>query len=259
MLGIGALAKSVRDTRLINEIIAFSPPEERPLEEFSLVIPQKSLRYPIDPDTRLALEAVRSRLQQDFAVEDEQPPHYQQAADLWQRIMGINGAYEYGRIAFNGRPVNPGREYLKEKLFKSSELHAYFSWVLFTANMTKPSQRALRQTEQILAEGDKRVADYLDRRLLILPVYHTPAPLHGQVIKEVFSLTFSFRKYLPFVAYVNTWGLPALIVPVSQNQAGLPIGLQIISRVGNEDAIFKLGAILEEGFRGYKRCAIMSD
>lgn len=259
MLGIGALAKSVRDTRLINEIIAFSPPEERPLEDFTLVIPEKTLHYPIDQDTRLALEAVRSQMQEDFTVADEQPPYYQQATLLWQRIMGINGAHDYGRIAFSGRPVNPGREYLKEKLFKSSDLHAYFSWVLFTANMTKPSKKALLQTEQLLEEGDKRIADYLDRRLLILPVYHTPAPPHGQVIKELFSLTFSFRKYLPFVAYVNTWGLPALIVPVSQNQAGLPIGLQIISRVGNEDAIFKLGAILEENFRGYKRSAMMSD
>ena len=258
MLGIGAMAKSVRDTRLINEIIAFSTPEERPLEDFTLVIPEKTLRYPVDRDTDEALKAVRSRLQKDFTVADEQPPYYQQSSLLWQRIMGINGAYDYGQIGFNGRPVKPLREYIKEKLFKSSDLHAYFTWVLFTANMTKPNKKALRQTEQLLEEGDKRIADYLDRRLLILPVYHTPAPPHGQVIKELFSLSVSFMKYLPFIAYANAWGLPSLIVPVSQNREGLPIGLQVISRVGNEDAIFKLATVLEQNFRGYKRSAIMS-
>jgi fatty acid amide hydrolase 2 len=66
----------------------------------------------------------------------------------------------------------------------------------------------------------------------------------------------SFKKYLPFIAYVNTWGLPSLTVPIAENAAGLPIGLQITSRVGNEDAIFQLGQILERNFRGYKRAVI---
>jgi Asp-tRNA(Asn)/Glu-tRNA(Gln) amidotransferase A subunit family amidase len=36
----------------------------------------------------------------------------------------------------------------------------------------------------------------------------------------------------------------------------MPIGLQIISRVGNEDAIFQLGEIMEKHFRGYRRAPV---
>jgi fatty acid amide hydrolase 2 len=72
----------------------------------------------------------------------------------------------------------------------------------------------------------------------------------------LFSLTMSFKRYLPFVTYINTWGLPALVVPVAESPAGLPIAVQITSRVGNEDAIFRLGEILEQEFRGYRRCPI---
>ncbi|MFY9113980.1 MAG: amidase family protein, partial [Dethiobacteria bacterium] len=76
---------------------------------------------------------------------------------------------------------------------------------------------------------------------------------HGKVFQELFSLRMTYRRYIPFVAYANTWGLPALIVPVAENDDGLPIGLQIISRVGNEEAIFKLGEMIEKEFRGYRR------
>ena len=256
MLGIGAMAKSVRDAQLINDIIAHTQPEERNLEEFTLVIPEQALCYPIDEATATALKAVRDYLQSTFPVVDEQPPYFRQSSVLWQRIMSIEGAYAYGQIAFNHRPVHPLQEYLKEKCFKSSELHHYFTWVLVGANLTKPSQKALHRTQHTIDQGDKQIAEYFDRRLLVMPVYHTPAPPHGQVIKEVFSLTMSFKKYLPFIAYVNTWGLPSLTVPIAENAAGLPIGLQITSRVGNEDAIFQLGQILERNFRGYKRAVI---
>lgn len=256
MLGIGALAKSVQDARMINEIIAYSPPEERSLESFSLVIPWNTLRFPVDQATLEALRSVREFLQQRFPLFDEQPPYYDQAALLWQRIMSIDGAFEMGEIAFGNRPVRPWPEYLKEKLFKTSDLHHYFTWAMIGANLLKPSPRLLKEIEQVIYEGNQKLAEYLEQRLLILPIYHTPAPRHGTVIQELFSLTMSFKRYIPFVAYVNVWGLPALIIPVAENSQGLPIGVQITSSVGNEDAIFKLGAILEKEFRGYRRCPL---
>ena len=66
----------------------------------------------------------------------------------------------------------------------------------------------------------------------------------------------TYLRYMPFIAYANTWGLPSLIVPVAEDQEGMPIGLQIISRVGNEDAIFQLGEIMEKHFRGYRRAPV---
>jgi len=256
MLGIGALAKSVRDTRLINEIIAFSPPEPRSLDSFSINIPLEQLRFPVDQTTATAIQAVRQFLQKQFAINEEQPPYYQESAAIWQSIMSIDGAREMAEIAFGTNPIRPLPEYLKEVFFHSSPLHRYFTWALAAARLVKPSPRKLRDIEKTIAKGDPRVTEYLDRRLLILPVYHTPALPHGAVFRELFSLTMSFKRYLPFVAYINTWGLPALVVPVAESPEGLPIAVQITSRVGNEDAIFQLGEIVEREFRGYRRCPL---
>lgn len=253
MLGIGALAKSVRDARMINEIIAFNLPQSLTLDSFSVIFPIQSLQYPVNPPTLQALTAVNNYLNQHCTVSDEPPPYYNQAAILWQIIMSIDGAREVAQTAFGSRPVRPVKEYLQEVIFKSAQLHRNMSWVLIAANMMKPNLKKLKQIEQTMVEGDQLLTDYLDKRLLILPVYHTPAPKHQTVIRELFSLRMTFKRYLPFVAYANAWGLPSLIIPIAEDSNGLPIGVQIISRVGNEDAIFQMGEIVEKEFRGYKR------
>lgn len=256
MLGFGGIAKSVRDARMINEIIAYEIPPPQELDNFTIIIPNNYLKYPVNKATKQAINKVQDYLKNDFKLVDEKPPYYEEAAPLWQIIMSINGASEAAKIAFGTNPIKPTKEYLKEILFNSSELHRNMTRVLVTAKMMKPSPSKLRKTEEIMIKGNKVIADYLDKKLLILPVYHTPAPVHGTVMKEVFSPLMTFKKYMPFIAYANTWGLPALIIPITEDEFGLPICLQIVSKIGNEDVIFKLGAILEQEFRGYKRAKL---
>lgn len=253
MLGIGAMAKSVRDARMINEILAFELPQPRSLESFTINILYNSLQYPVNPPTLQALASIKSYISRELKVIDEKPYGYNEAAVLWQIIMSIDGAKAVAQLAFGSKPVRPLREYLKEVFLNSSEIHRNMTRVLVTANMMKPSRSKLRRIEQTIANDYEKIADYLDKKLIIMPVYHIPAPPHGTVIKEVFSPFMTFKRYMPFIAYANTWGLPALIIPVAEDSSGLPIGIQIISKVGNEDAIFKLGEIIEQKFRGYKR------
>lgn len=219
-------------------------------------MPIETLKYPVDKDTYNALNKVKNYVEGTFKVIDEQPPYYKESAKFWQENMSIDGGDYVSKIAFGDRPIRPFSEYLKEIMFKSSDLHRYFTWVVTCARLTKPSNRRINKLKKIYLKGDEVISEYFKDKILIMPVYHTPAPLHGTVIKEIFSLTKSFKRYLPFVAYVNSWGLPALIIPISENENGLPIAVQITSCVGNEDAIFKLGEILEENFRGYKCCPI---
>src|SRR5699024_10767925 len=71
------------------------------------------------------------------------------------------------------------------------------------------------------------------------------------------TTTFSIEpKYMPYVAYANIWGLPALTIPLNSNQDGNPISLQIMSAIGNEDTIFNLGEVIEDYFSGYRRSTL---
>lgn len=104
----------------------------------------------------------------------------------------------------------------------------------------------------IIQQGDELLKTYLDKRLLIMPVYYQSALDHGQVFKEIFSIRKTYLQYMPYTAYANVWGLPALTIPVGEDEKNMPIGVQIISSIGNEDAIFRLGKLLTKRFRGYK-------
>ncbi|HNX28759.1 MAG TPA: amidase [Syntrophomonadaceae bacterium] len=255
MMGIGAIAKSVRDARLINEIIAVSPPPPRTLNNFSVTMPIDNLYYPVDNAVYNCLTDIKKYLTLQMEVTDAPPPYYTDAARLWQLIMSI-GIDDAAAMFFDGKPVRLYQEYLREVLFKSSELHRYFTWAIIGAKMFAPAPEKIAEIEKTIVAGEQTVSHYLDNRLLILPVYHTAALKHGQVIREIFSVRRTFLRYMPFVAYSNTWGLPALTVPVAEDKTGMPAGIQIISRNGNEEAIFKLGELLEKHFRGYRRAPV---
>jgi len=256
MLGIGGMGKSVADVELINQIIAIQKPEKKDISSFRVVFPDQALHYPVSHSTKKALKNVRGFLKKEMEVTDEEPPYFKDSALLWQLIMSIDGAKEISNLAFNGRKHLLLLEYMKDRFFKSSDIHWYFSWAAFGAKLFKPNKKQVKRIDETIQTGEPLVQDFLSNQLLLLPVYHTAAPLHGQVYKQLFSIKKTFLTYIPFVAYANTWGLPALTIPISEDEHGLPIAIQIISSVGNEDAIFHLGKILERSFRGYRRANI---
>jgi Asp-tRNA(Asn)/Glu-tRNA(Gln) amidotransferase A subunit family amidase len=51
----------------------------------------------------------------------------------------------------------------------------------------------------------------------------------------------------------NVFGLPAIVIPCGRSQDGLPIGLQVVSTVGNESLVFQVASFLESSFGGYRR------
>ena len=252
MLGIGAMAKSVRDARLINEIIATDQPAKKNLADFTVTIPDQQLVYPASDRTRQLLGEVKAYIGKNQMTLDEQPPMYRESALFWQLIMSIDGASNVAKEAFAARPANIYREWVQELFLQNSEWHRNLTWALIGSNMFKPSAAKLDQVRETVQSGDYLVQTYLQDKLLILPVYHSPAPLHGKLYAEIFSVRKTYLKYMPFIAYPNVWGLPSLTIPVGEEDA-LPVGIQVISALGNEDAIFQLGEQIEQGFRGWKR------
>ncbi len=257
MLGIGAMSKSIRDVRLIHDILANDPPAKKNIADFTVTLPLDQLHYPISSQSKALLTNVRDHIANQLSVTDEQPPMYQQSALLWQWIMSIDGAAQVIKEAFPPSSGHPYLEWLKEKTTKNSSYHRYLTWAIIGANTFKPSKKKLLQLEEQIKRGDQFIQRYLQNRLLILPVYHSPARKHGEVYAEIFSIRKTFLKYMPFVAYANVWGLPSLTIPIGEEN-GLPVAIQIISSNGNEDAIFTLGETLETSFRGWKRAPISS-
>ncbi|MFS0687715.1 amidase [Sporosarcina sp. 179-K 8C2 HS] len=250
MLGIGPLAKTVRDAKLIYSIIANHEMDEKDIGDFSIDV-FRTTEFPLSDDMVKILNDVYLYLKNSYTTEREPIPHLEESALLWQEIMSIDGGKSTRTIAFENGKGSPFTAFTKEMTGRNATIHRYLSWALIGASLFKPSAKRVNEISLLLKDGDEFLEEYLERRLIVMPVYHTAAPPHGIVYKEIFSIKKTFLKYMPFVAYANTWGLPSLTVPMGKDDDGMPVGLQIISKNGNEDAIFSLGTILENQFGGY--------
>lgn len=252
MLGIGPITKSVRDAKLLYNIVAKVPAENKLINDFTInVLPKTD--YPLSPTTESLVGLVYKVIKNQFISEQDIPPYFEEAAQVWQEIMSIDGAIGPGKEAFGNQPARPVRAYVNELISGNAKVHRYLSWALIGATLFKPSEKRVRELETYVTTGDDVLDDYLNKRILIFPVYHSTAPEHGVVYKEIFSIRKTYQKYMPYVAYANVWGLPSLTIPIGSDEEGMPIAIQLISKNGNEDALFTLGELIEKKFSGYVR------
>lgn len=259
MLGLGPMGKSVCDMELMYNIIAENSVkeiEDQEIHDYTIEFLTDNQIYPLTYTTTSILKKVKDFLKGSFSVEQNTPPYFEKSALLWQEIMSIGGGKSEINVAFPSGQGNVFLEYAKKKVIGKSQVHPYLSWALIGARLFKPSHKRQMVIRNILGEGDRRLDGYLNNRLLIFPVYHTAAPKHGKVYKEIFSIRKTFLKYMPYIAYANVWGLPALTIPVGTDENDMPISIQIMSKNGNESAIIQLGKILEARFRGYIRSTL---
>lgn len=256
MSSIGPIGKSVRDVKTVYEIVSQHNESKRLYEKMTIDILPTDNGFPLSSDIANKLEEIYSFLAEQYETEWAIPPYFNDSAQLWQEIMSIEGAKEIKEIAFNTDRVNLYKEYSKEKLTQKTDTHEYLTWALIGANLFKPSTKRVREIEAIVKRGDRILDSHFKTRILIMPVYHRTALKHGELYKEIFSIKKTYMKYLPYIAYANVWGLPSLTIPVGFDRKQLPFGIQLISKNGNEQALFAIGEKLEKRFGGFKRSTV---
>lgn len=253
MSSIGPIGKSVRDVQLVYNIIKRQNEKRAFYEKMQIEILPNDNGFPLSEQTATFLDKTHNHLQDYYQTNISIPPYFNDSATIWQEIMSVDGGKEIRDLAFNTDRPNLLKYYMQEKLTKKTTTHLYLSWALIGANLFKPSQKRIKEIETFIEEGDRALDSYLKNRLLIFPVYHRSALKHGELYKEIFSIKKTYTEFMPYIAYANVWGLPSLTIPVGFDDNHLPIGIQIMSRNGNEHAIFRLGKLLENKFGGYIR------
>lgn len=104
--------------------------------------------------------------------------------------------------------------------------------------------RALRGLEGFRAE----IADFFESYdLLVLPGTAVPAFPVGERPSEVAGHKVSrLWGAFPFTMLFNVTGQPAATLPVGTSREGLPIGLMVVGRVGDEATVLRASAAYEE-------------
>jgi amidase len=98
-----------------------------------------------------------------------------------------------------------------------------------------------------------------DYDIMLTPTVTTPAPLLGSLnsnrdisYKEFMRLT---GEFCPHTAPFNVTGQPAISLPLCTTAEGLPVGIQLAARFGDEALLLRLAAALEEALPWRQRLA----
>jgi amidase len=87
--------------------------------------------------------------------------------------------------------------------------------------------------------------------VLVTPTVATPPPLLGSLNQNDPSLDprgwlNKLFALIPFTPLFNVTGQPAISLPLGQSSEGLPIGVQLVARYGDEATLLRLAAQLEQ-------------
>ena len=122
------------------------------------------------------------------------------------------------------------------------------SWALVQLGRSLNAPQYLTAV-QGLQRATRRIAAVFDSfDVLVTPTLaEPPAPLgtFDSPPGEPLAGLFRAASYVPFTPPFNVTGQPAISLPLSWNEAGLPIGVQFVGRLGDEETLFGLAGELE--------------
>ena len=96
----------------------------------------------------------------------------------------------------------------------------------------------------------RHMGEFFERfDVLLSPTFAAPPPLLNTVNLMTESLDDYYaelRRFSAFTSLFNVSGGPAMSVPLCTTEAGLPVGLQFGTRLGDESLLYRLAAQLEQ-------------
>jgi amidase len=238
----GPMARSVSDVRLLFEVLAGyddRDPVSAPVELRSPTIEGARIGVfesfydtPVQPAVRRAVRDAATMLSGlGFAVDAFRPEGLERAPNLWSFLFAeLPARASKERIA--GREAEAHWTYT-ENLDRLLERPPASGWQVIESLAARDSMR------RSLVEQMRNVP------FLLMPVAGIVAFPHRERKFATESKSIGlFQAMMPATPF-NLLGLPALAVPFSLDEHGMPVGVQIVGRPWEEEAVLELGVALE--------------
>jgi amidase len=126
------------------------------------------------------------------------------------------------------------------KLEPSTLAMAHRGWQATAADYCAAVDLARRESARIMGL-------WTQYDVLVTPTLTQPAPRH-EAMPSAGDYDTRWHDYLDWLAFTypfNLTGQPAISIPCAWNEAGLPIGLQIVGRTGDDATVLALAAAIE--------------
>ena len=250
-----AVSRTVRDCAAILDITAgpdvgapfFSPRPQKPFRALineaprALRIGVLATRFdgaPVDPECAKAVDEAASTLAElRYTVEEARPAfdHTALIDAMMTVLIGQLAPLADGWARQRGRPIGEDDlEPMSHAVIARSRATTLPDFIQAMAVMNREARRlaAFFETYDVL------VTPTLSAPPPKLGVHSTDETDVDRYLRQLFGLA-------PFTGPFNATGQPAISLPLSRSEHGLPIGVQVVGRYGDDGTLLQLAAQLE--------------
>jgi amidase len=244
----GPIARTVGDAAALLDAMAgpatgdawWAPPFERPLaEEIGIAPGALRVAYHAHPGVerdacapanRAAVEdTVRLLEGLGHDVEEAMPPGYTEDV-----VMQSSAIFAANHAAEADLAPYPPLETLDPWMRTLVEMGRLVSAVDY-----------VKALDMLQAMSRRTVAFFDEYDLFVSPTVAAPPPVVGSMRDAGIERVMEFWALTPFTALWNTTGQPAMSLPLAMDEAGLPVGVQIVGRPAAEATLLRVASVLE--------------
>ncbi len=198
-------------------------------------------RQRVHPELRRAQDQAFQALAPAFAsAHRTRLPGLRYSFEVWSARMKAAGGEPFAEQLANGQPLSLLTEFGKWSLRASD--HTLPALALAALEkLPMPHGRNLQRAQALQDAMDDLLGD---DGVLLYPSYSTPAPRHYQPL----LLTFHWS----YCGVLNVLEMPATQVPLGLSSRGLPLGVQVVARKGNDHLCLAVAKMLEDQFGGWQ-------
>ncbi|RLV04514.1 amidase [Streptomyces griseocarneus] len=248
----GAMARTVGDVALQMQVIT------RPDHRAALNAPVVDFTQPLECDmagTRVAWSTTLDGLPVDARITETLAPAARVLEDLGCRLeerepdfSGADEAFSILRAAY----YRQAYKQLYEE--RPQDFNDETSWEIeqgFALTIDDLGRAELLRSQVY----DRMYAFFDDHRFLVAPVTQVPPfDVHQHWPERVAGVEqTSYREWMRICSRVTLAGLPAVSVPFGFTSEGLPTGLQVIGRQGDDPGVLRMAAALEAATGTWRR------
>jgi Asp-tRNA(Asn)/Glu-tRNA(Gln) amidotransferase A subunit family amidase len=250
---VGPMARHISDVHELFEVIAGPDPGDPasapvPLRRWSeQEIRNLGVAYFVDDEitpvtsetaaaVRTAADALRT---QGFKVAEWRPQNLDRVWQLWWNLFGRAGQMSFA-------PTIENREAELSPILRAFRVMAAEAPPLTTQDLLN----TLLARDVLRGKLLEKMEEF---PILLCPVCAIPAFRHGEREWMVQGRKVEYLKAMSYSQWFNLLGNPAAVVPVGRSPEGLPIGVQIVGRPWEDEAVLGVAAIIEEACGGFRR------
>lgn len=187
-----------------------------------------------------AIEALRAR---GATIESASFPLLERSLEIWSSMIRDAGGPSFASLMGNGREMFALPELVKWMFGQSNHTFIALGTVMIERIERWRGGGRMQKALELGAQLRQELVDRIGDGVMLYPSYPHPAPRHHRPLFPPFQWTYT--------AIMNVMELPATQVPLGLNERGLPLGVQVVAKHGNDHKTIAVAMELERAFGGW--------